>query len=257
MCEAVNVFLPMRSGSERIPNKNTKPFAGIDGGLCLLKLKQLLECKLVNSIVVSTDDINVMNICNTFLTERIKVVQRPPELASSATSTDELIKYVPEIMPDGHILWTHVTSPFVDTSLYDRIIQTYFENIVTYDSLITVTKLKKFLWGNLGPVNYDRSVEKWPRTQTIKPLWEVNSGAFLAKKNIYKTNLDRIGSKPYKFELDEEESFDIDWFKEFQIAEAIFQAKCLENSETHPVFSNKNLTYSKLIDYAADVELIS
>jgi N-acylneuraminate cytidylyltransferase len=64
MGDVVNVFLPMRAGSERISNKNTKSFSGIDGGLCLIKLKQLLQCKLINSIIVSTDDIKVMDICS-------------------------------------------------------------------------------------------------------------------------------------------------------------------------------------------------
>jgi len=228
---AVNVFLPMRAGSERIPNKNTKSFSGIDGGLCLIKLKQLLKCKLINKIIVSTDDIKVMDICNGFVSDRIKVIRRPSTLASSETSTDELIKYVPEIMPNGHILWTHVTSPFIDANVYDRIIQTYFKNIGAHDSLMTVTKLKKFFWSNLGPINYDPSVEKWPRTQTIKPLWEVNSGAFLAKKNIYETHMDRIGSNPYMFELNQEISFDIDWPIDFLVAEAIFQARCLEKTQ--------------------------
>lgn len=30
---SVHVFLPCRKGSERIPNKNTKDFAGVKGGL--------------------------------------------------------------------------------------------------------------------------------------------------------------------------------------------------------------------------------
>jgi CMP-N-acetylneuraminic acid synthetase len=231
MGDVVNVFLPMRAGSERISNKNTKSFSGIDGGLCLIKLKQLLQCKLINSIIVSTDDIKVMDICSGFVSDRIKVILRPSTLASSETSTDELIKYVPEIMPNGHILWTHVTSPFIDANVYDRLIQTYFKNFGAYDSLMTVTKLKKFLWSNSGPINYDPSVEKWPRTQTIKPLWEVNSGAFLAEKRTYETHMDRIGSNPFMFELNQEISFDIDLPTDFLIAEAVFQARYLEKTK--------------------------
>ena len=232
MSEFVNVFLPMRAGSERIPNKNTKSFAGINGGLCILKLEQLLQSKRIKNIIVSTNDPNVIDICNGFVSEKITILRRPEQLASSATSTDELIKYATSIMPLGHILWTHVTSPFIDAHVYDNIVKAYFENIGTHDSLMTVTKIAKFIWDDLGPINYDHGIEKWPRTQTIKPLWEVNSGAFIAHKGIYKTHMDRVGSKPYMFELNEEIAFDIDWQTEFQIAEAIFKSKNIQNSNT-------------------------
>ena len=236
MSEIVNVFLPMRAGSERIPKKNTKSFAGIDGGLCSIKLKQLVKSKLVNSVIVSTNDPEVVDISNAFNSKKIKVILRPEELASSSTSTDDLIKYVPEIMPKGHVLWTHVTSPFIGPDIYDQIIKTYFENIDHYDSIMTVTKVQKFIWNNSKPINYDRSVEKWPRTQTIEPLWEVNSGAFIASKEIYKKCMDRIGLKPYLFQLSEEISFDIDWLPDFKMAEALYKSMGFgANEETSAV----------------------
>ena len=95
MNKTVNVFLPMRAGSERVPKKNTKSFAGVDGGLCSIKLKQLLGSKHIDNIFVSTNDPDVMDISNGFNSSKIKVMQRPDELASSSSSTDDLIKYVP------------------------------------------------------------------------------------------------------------------------------------------------------------------
>lgn len=223
MSDCINAFLPMRAGSERVPKKNTKQFAGIDGGLCSIKLEQLLGSARINSIFVSTNDPDVIGIANGFNSNRIKVVVRPDELASSSTSTDDLIKYVPEIMPEGHILWTHVTSPFIGPNVYDRIIQTYFENVDYNDSLMTVTKVQKFIWNDTAPINYDSSLEKWPRTQTLEPLWEVNSGAFLTTREIYRQRSDRIGATPYLFQLDPECAFDIDWLSDFTMAEAIYK----------------------------------
>lgn len=43
MKERIAFFLPTRKGSERVKNKNTKPFAGIEGGLMENKIKQLVE----------------------------------------------------------------------------------------------------------------------------------------------------------------------------------------------------------------------
>ena len=224
----------MRAGSERVPKKNTKTFAGVQGGLCKIKLEQLVKCDLVETIIVSTDDPEVVEISNGFNSKKIKVVLRPDELASSTTSTDDLIKYVPEIMPAGHILWTHVTSPFIGPDIYYQIIDTYFKNFGHFDSLMTVTKLQKFIWQDGKPVNYDRHVEKWPRTQTIDPLWEVNSGAFLGPKSIYQDGLDRIGDTPYLFQVSNKISFDIDWLPDFEMAEALFLTMQPESTHVIP-----------------------
>lgn len=221
MTNVVNVFLPMRAGSERVPKKNTRTFAGVQGGLCKIKLGQLLSCSLINRIFVSTDDPQVVDIACDFNSEKITIVKRPDNLASSETSTDSLIKYVPEIMPDEHILWTHVTSPFIDGDIYGALIKQYLSKLCEFDSLMTVTKFQKFIWNDDHPINYDRKREKWPRTQTLQTLWEVNSGAFIASAEIYKKQADRIGKKPYLYELREENSFDIDWPADFQMAEAM------------------------------------
>lgn len=213
----------MRAGSERIPRKNTKKFSGIDGGLCSIKINQLLQCKSINYIFVSTNDQNVIDIANSFESRKIRIIKRPDELSSSSTSTDDLINYVPEIMPDGHILWTHVTSPFIGPDIYDKIIKTYFNNLKKYDSLMTVTKIQKFIWNDTQPINYDRSIEKWPRTQTLEPLWEINSGVFITTRKIYKKHMDRVGVRPYLFELSGDLAFDIDWMSDFTTAEEIYK----------------------------------
>lgn len=228
----VNVFLPMRKGSERIFQKNTREFADVDGGLCKIKLDQLLKCKYVDKIIVSTNDPLVFKIIKKFNSDRILIIDRPEALGSSATSTDDLIQYVPQIMPDGFILWTHVTSPFLTAEVYDQIIQSFLDNFPEYDSLMTVTKIQKFLWDDTKPINYDRCTEKWPRTQTLKPIWEVNSGAFLASKEIYLKRKDRIGIKPYLFSLDADLALDIDWMSDFKMAETLFHRQSLSDDIT-------------------------
>ena len=245
MDEVINVFLPMRAGSQRVLKKNTRPFANISGGLCKIKVCQLLNCKKVNDIYVSTDDPTVIQVCNELGSNRIKTILRSSHLASSSTSTDELIKYVPEILPKGHILWTHVTSPFIDSHVYDRIIQTYFENISDFDSLMTVTKVQKFFWKGSNPINYDRDLEKWPRTQTLEPVWEVNSGAFLASRDFYLNRSDRIGEKPYLYELSQEIAFDIDWPIDFKLAELLYKMNLNEvDMKSEPVSIGKGLSKS-------------
>lgn len=221
----ITVFLPCRAGSERVPLKNTKPFAGLEGGLLAIKLKELLKVKLVNKIVLSTNDPIVIKIAKGFKSDRIIIDTRPEHLATSSTSTDELINYVPEIIKEGHVMWTHVTSPFLNSEIYSEIIESYFKNLDQgHDSLMSVNKIQTFLWNDKESLNYDRSIEKWPRTQTLPKVYEVNSGVFINSIENYKIYNDRIGKTPHLFVTKGYASFDIDWIEDFNLGEFIYKS---------------------------------
>ncbi|GAB4534232.1 MAG: acylneuraminate cytidylyltransferase family protein [Pleurocapsa sp.] len=217
-------FVPCRRGSERVKHKNIRTFAGIENGLISIKIEQLIQCPEIDSIVVSTDDPIVSEICHAVAakqTKPIKICDRPAYLASSTTSTDELIEYVPEIIDRGIVLWTHVTSPFVDADVYSQAIQVYREKTRSEhrDSLMSVTKIQKFLWNQSGPINYDRLQEKWPRTQTLPVLYEINSAIFLSPIETYINLKDRVGKNVHLFELTALQAMDIDWEEDFRLAE--------------------------------------
>ncbi|MDD6056230.1 MAG: hypothetical protein PUB96_06785 [Helicobacteraceae bacterium] len=219
----INVFLPCRAGSQRVKNKNTKAFGGHKNGLLEIKLKQLLESKKINKIYLSSDDCAILAYAKELKNPKIITHKRDSTLASSTTSTDSLITHAKELMPSGEILWTHVTSPFVKD--YDKIILAYEKALKSgFDSLMSVYKLFCFLWDKSGSINYNRALEKWPRTQTLKPLFEVNSAAFLANSEIYKSQNDRIGKNPYLYEMDKIESFDIDWEEDFVMGDLLYRS---------------------------------
>lgn len=218
------VFLPCRKGSQRIPNKNTRSFAGIEGGLLRIKLEQLLQVKEIDEIILSSDDEEVLRIGASFHDARIKPLSRPEQLCQSSTSTDELIDYVPTIIDgDVTVIWTHVTSPFLSSKTYSDMIRLYYAHQDKYDSLMSVNALRTFLWDADHPVNYDRSVEKWPRTQTLPVWYEVNSGVFITDIETYRTRHDRIGEHVQMYATGKLESLDIDWPEDFEFAEKLYQ----------------------------------
>jgi CMP-N-acetylneuraminic acid synthetase len=225
MPETIVAFLPCRRGSERVKNKNTRPFADRPNGLIEIKMEQLLRCKAIDEIVVSTDDPVVMERCQDSAKGKptpVRIVKRPPDLALSSTSTDELILHVPSLILEGVVLWTHVTSPFVDEKIYAEAVHAYRRGLLdgTHDSLVTVTRVQTYLWNDEGPVNYDRTAEKWPRTQTL-PLWyEINSAIFLADVAVYREQEDRLGRSPRLFALDGDVAMDIDREDDFALAQA-------------------------------------
>ena len=224
MTGKITAFLPCRAGSERVPRKNIKRFCNYNFGLIEIKLKQLNQVERVDEIVLSTNDFDILEYAKTLKIEKLRVHKRDENLSSSQTSTDQLVSHALHLIPEGDILWTHVTSPFVTSKHYDEIISCYKNKKEDgYDSLMTVTEIYSFLWQDKEPLNYDRSLEKWPRTQTIKPVNEINSAVFLASSEIYRSNNDRIGSNPYLYKLNKIISHDIDWPEDFVIAECMVE----------------------------------
>lgn len=218
------VFLPCRKGSQRVPNKNTRPFAGVEGGLLRIKLEQLLASKKINAIYLSSDDEVVLNIGRAMNDKRIIIDRRPDYLCQSSTLTDDVILYVPELIKeDATIIWTHVTSPFLKAETYDDMIETYYKNLPEYDSLMSVNELRTFIWNKKGAINYNRDVEKWPRTQTLEPWYEINSGVFIADRSVYTQLQDRIGKRVFPYPTTKMESFDIDWPEDFEMAEKLYK----------------------------------
>ena len=219
-------FLPCRKGSQRIKDKNIKKIFNYEMGLVEIKLNQLLNVKKIKKIILSTDDLKIINFAKNLNNNKIIIDIRPDFLCTNNTSTDILINYVGEKYDNINILWTHVTSPFINTELYENLIDKYFEIVdLNNDSLMTVTKIQKFIWNDKGPLSYKSNKEKWPRTQTIKPLYEINSGAFIAHSNIYKRFKNRIGIDPFLYEIDQLTAFDIDWKEDWILAENIMSTR--------------------------------
>ncbi len=226
--DEIVVFLPCRAGSERVPHKNTRPFAGDENGLLGIKLMQLESVQSVASIILDSNDDVVLERGESIRKRwrgpsELLVRERPDHLGASNTTTDALIAYALADFADAHMLWTHVTSPFIQTDVYERMIQEYKDKLSQgYDSLMTVNKLQTFLWGENGPMNYKTDELRWPRTQDIQPVYEVNSGAFMVPSDTGKKRGDRIGEKPYLFELSHAEAFDIDWPADFEMAQKLW-----------------------------------
>ncbi|MDB5416149.1 MAG: hypothetical protein JWR10_4484 [Rubritepida sp.] len=226
----LTAFLPCRAGSQRVPHKNTRPFAGETEGLLGIKLRQLLETPEIDLVLLSTNDPLVIEIGERHAASaegRLRIDRRPDHLCSAATLTDELITYVPGVIPSGDVLWTHVTSPFFDGAEYASAIAAYHAAIAagTHDSLMGVMALHSFIWNEAGPLNYDRDVEKWPRTQTLPPLYDVNSSVFIANVEIYRGRQDRIGEKPLLHIVPKKKTLDVDWEDDFALAAELWRLR--------------------------------
>ena len=152
MNNKVAFYLPTRKGSERVKNKNTRPFSGIEGGLVENKVRQLLSTKLIDEIIFSSNDADCISVAERYAGDsRLKIIPRPEELCLNSTNLQDLICYVPTVTDAEHILWGHVTTPLADAVQYDAGIKEYLDKLSEgYDSLVGVTELRNFLLNKDG-----------------------------------------------------------------------------------------------------------
>lgn len=235
--KGISIFLPVRAGSQRVLNKNTRPFHPNGQSLFEYKLSQIEKIKEdVAEIVISTNDQEIINqIPKRFENTNIRLVIRPDELCTSTTKVQDLINYAAEVTMGDAIFWLHVTSPFVDEKDYRAAIKQY-EYIMaakTNDSLISVNKIHQFIWSEEEKkvINVNRDVNPWPNTQDLEPLYEINHAFYINSRSNYKELNDRIGKKPALYVCEGLKKIDIDWQEDFTVAQNLISLYETENNE--------------------------
>ena len=221
--ETIAFFLPTRKGSERVKKKNTRPFADVEDGLIGNKIAQLVKSRLIDEIIVSSNDEECIKIAEKYNDSRIRIIERPECLCTSQTNLQDLIMYVPTITEAEHILWGHVTTPIIGAEEYDKAIKRYYASLEEgYDSLVGVKELRNFLLNHEGRIINNTTDIPWPRTQDLETLYEINHTMFIASRGVYQEKKNRLGDRPYLYVMNGMLSFDIDWEEDFKMAEMIY-----------------------------------
>lgn len=218
------IFIPVRKGSERVLEKNTRKFSDYKNGLLERKLDQLKDFKIVDEIILSTNDESSLEIASTFKAElsNLRIDHRPDHLGRTDTNLIDLIQYVPNISNCDHFLWTHVTSPFCTKENYEQAIIKYREQS-EFDSLMTGSLFQEFLWNNdKKSILNNSSNQFWPRSQDLEKNFLIDNAIFIAPRESYEKG-NRVGLNPYLMELDKITSWDIDTETDFKLAELIYE----------------------------------
>ena len=90
-------IIPARAGSKGLPNKNKLPLFGKP--LIQYSIEAALQSAYVDDVVVSTDDLDIMQICSHF---PVHPLLRPAELSGDLSSTQEVVKHVLTSFPTYH-----------------------------------------------------------------------------------------------------------------------------------------------------------
>jgi CMP-N-acetylneuraminic acid synthetase len=213
--KTITAIVPMRHSSERVKGKNYRPFNGKP--LFHYITETLLQCPSIAKVVIDTDSPSIMQYAKTNL-PKVILLERPEHLRDgNIPMNDVLLNIINQIESDFY-LQTHSTNPLLSSDTIEEAIQVFLKNYPIYDSLFSVTRLQTRLWDGLArAVNHNPNILL--RTQDLPPIYEENSCLYLFTKEILKEKHNRIGNRPYLFEIDRKEAIDIDEEIDFMIAE--------------------------------------
>ena len=215
MSNNVIAMVPVRAGSTRIPNKNTRLFGGTS--LLQLKLKLLKKVVGITQIVVSTDcEISA----DMALKEGAEVQWRNEYYAGSDVTNDQHWLHIAQTTPGDIVFLAQVTSPLLRVSSMQAALKAFLR-FGTHDSINSVSAEKKFLWKDTKPINYE--IDVTPKSQDLPEIVSLNFAITIISKQTMMERKNVIGYKPSFFELSKVESLDVDDLTDFKIAELMYR----------------------------------
>lgn len=233
--ESITAVIPVRAGSRRIKNKNIAPFAGTN--LLINKINQLKKVPQISNIVVSSDsDVMLQMAAN----EGVECHKRALEYCDEKTkSFGEVVKHVAENVSGDNILWATCTAPLVVPNMYSQAIEEYFKALENgFDSLVSFEAIKRYLWDENGPLNYELGLKHVP-SQQLPELYIVTDGILLAPREKMIEWSYFHGRHPYRFIIDKRSGIDIDDGLDLACARAWLDMD--ESVSQIEPFSKKNL----------------
>lgn len=210
-------LVPMRHDSQRVIGKNYRELAGKP--LYQHILSTLQSCPEISGIVVDTDSENIMDgIKETF--PEVQILIRPDHLRGGGTPMNEVLLHDTAQVEADFYLQTHSTNPLLQSETISRAIKTMLENYPDYDSLFSVTRLQTRLWDELGrSINHNPAILL--RTQDLPPVYEENSCLYIFTRETLINEHNRVGKRPYLFEVAADEAWDIDEEIDFKIVDLL------------------------------------
>lgn len=214
----IAAIVPIRANSVRVPRKNFRDFGGRP--LYTHIIDTLIKCNNIAEVWIDTDSDEI--ITDKHLRNHVSVIPRPTELQPDTVAMNDILLHDATYIDTPFILQTHCTNPLLSEKTIDSAIASFFESKNGYDSLFSVTRTQKRFFDKDGiPVNHDP--KNLIRTQDLPPLYEENSCIYLFSREALLKHRNRIGKRPFMFEIPALEAIDIDEEHDFYIAESIYK----------------------------------
>lgn len=208
-------FVPAKGSSDRIHNKN---LAVLDGEyLFKRKLLQLLNCPLIDEVVLDTDSDHIATLAADLPVKRL---HRPEVLASNMTDGHDLFAWECSQIPGDIYIQALCTAPFVNENTVVRAIEA-LKTSSFHDSLVAVTRSKQYLWIDEQPA-YGRG--RIPNSTDLPSTTIESMSLYITTKSAASIK-QRFGSAPLLFPLSPIEAVDVNWPEDLLLAETIAAGK--------------------------------
>jgi len=218
-------FIPARGGSKSIPLKNIKPFCGKP--LIFWSLSALDKLSDLDKIYVATDSDKIKKTTESFNFDKVEIYDRDKINAQDNSSTESvMLEFIERknISEDTIFILVQVTCPLTTMQDFANAINRF--KIGDVDSLLTVAKVKQFLWNRDGtPVNYD--YKSRPRRQDFDGMLMENGAFYINTVRNIKRTANRLFGKIAVYEMPEYTAIDIDEPDDWKRAEELMKKHIL------------------------------
>ena len=212
----IKALVAVRSGSQRVVNKNIRPFAG--SSLLEIKLQQLKRIPNLDGVVVNSNDEEMLKIARGLGCETVK---REEYYASNQVSMSDVYRNMAENFDGDVVAYINVTNPLLRDETITNAIEEYKKLEEKHDSLNSAHLIKEFLFKDNLPINYD--LRNQPRSQDLPDIAALNFAvSIISRENMIECK-NVVGYRPNIYLIDEVEATDIDNLIDFDFAEFMYK----------------------------------
>ena len=218
------VIIPARGGSKSIPRKNLRVVAGKP--LIVWSIEQAVDAKLVDRVVVSTDDEEIAEVARRAGAQ--VPFLRPAELATDTAPTEPVMLHALDWLeqhdgyrPEGVVL-LQPTCPVRRPGTVDGAIQRLIER--TADSLVGVREIHPFLWQGIESPKASYDFMNRPRRQDVAEAdqtFEETGAMYITRTEFLRRSRNRLGGKIALFCMGGDESWDVDAEADLIVVDAL------------------------------------
>jgi CMP-N-acetylneuraminic acid synthetase len=217
----VVALVPMRHHSERVPGKNYRMLNGKP--LYTHIIDTLLAVPEITRVVVDTDSPVILEGLRRDYPQ-VGAIERPEHLRAGTIPMNEILLHDTSLEQADLYLQTHSTNPLLRATTLSAAVCALRDNYPAYDSLFGVTRLQTRLWDQLArPINHNPAILL--RTQDLPPTFMENSCVYLFTRQSLEQRHNRLGERPYMFEINAAEAWDIDEELTFQIVDLLLKQR--------------------------------
>ena len=212
-------FVPAKSTSDRLENKNQKVIQGKP--LYLHAVTKLLSCGIIDEVILDSDSDSILKPYEHLGYTQMK---RDQSLANNSTDGNQLLLNEAFEHPANIYVQLLCTAPLIEVESIEKAITTIIDND-EFDSCVAVNTKKLYTWKNHKP---EYNISRIPNSKDLDSITSENMSLYVIKHEALMSLKTRVGNNPFLLELDNIQSIDIDNEEDFNTARSIMLGKSMD-----------------------------